>query len=165
MVKRPGAGPTVAALALGAWLGAALFFSLVVAPAAFRSLGSIAVAGILVRNTLPAIFDAGMVAGLLLLWLGAGGERSWPRLIRLACGAGVAGCCAVAEFGVVWHIDQLRARLATPIETLAPSDPSRIAFDHLHFLSVGLLGVAMILAVVGIILLVRSGLASAVSPE
>ncbi|MGH7648823.1 MAG: DUF4149 domain-containing protein [Gemmatimonadaceae bacterium] len=159
------AAPVAAALVLSAWLGAALFFSIVVAPAAFRTLNDVAAAGALVRATLPAIFDAGLVAGLVVLWLGAGGAAGPARTIRIVCGAGIAACCAACEFIVVRRIDQLRLRLATPIETLAPSNPARVSFDQLHSLSVGLLGVAMLLAVVAIVLLLRSGLASAVSPE
>ncbi len=157
--------PLLAALVLSAWLGAAVFFAVVAAPAAFRTLPDVALAGGFVRATLPAIFDAGVVAGLVVLWLGAGGVAGTGRTIRIVCGAGITACCAVSQFVVVRRIDQLRARLATPIETLAPTDPARIAFDHLHTASVGLLGVAMILAVLAIVLLTRSGLASAVSPE
>jgi hypothetical protein len=159
------AAPVVAALVLSAWLGAALFFSTVVAPAAFRTLTDVAAAGALVRATLPAIFDAGLVAGLVVLWLGAGGVAGPARTLTIVCGAGIAACCAAAEFIVVRRIDQLRLRLATPIETLAPTNPARVSFDQLHSLSVGLLGVAMLLAVLAMVLLLRSGLAFAVSPE
>ncbi|HKV52191.1 MAG TPA: DUF4149 domain-containing protein [Gemmatimonadaceae bacterium] len=156
---RSGVGQPVAALVLGAWLGAAVFFAAIVAPATFRTVPDSAAAGALVRATLPAIFDAGAVAGLLVLWLGFG------RRAAVICGAGITACCAVSQFVVARRIDQLRLHLATPIETLAPSDPSRLAFDHLHMASVGLLAAAMILAVLAIVWLTRSGLASAVSPE
>lgn len=162
---RTRAAPVIAALVLSAWLGSAVFFSIVVAPAAFRTLSDVPAAGALVRSTLPAIFCGGLIAGLVTLWLGAGGASGAARAVRIACGAGIAACCAVCQFVVVRQIDQLRLRLTTPIETLAPTDPARVSFDHLHALSVGLLGVAMLLAVVAIVLLTRSGLASAVSPE
>jgi hypothetical protein len=163
-VTRTSAAPVVAALVLSAWLGAALFFSAVVAPAAFRALPDVSMAGALVRATLPAIFYAGIVAGIVSLWLGLGAPVS-ARSVRTACAVGLALCCAVAQFGAVQRIERLRTRLTTPIESLAPSDPLRITFGRLHALSVGLLGLAMILAAVTVVLSWRAGLASSVSPE
>jgi len=163
-VTRTSAAPIVASLVSSAWLGAALFFSAVVAPAAFRALPDASMAGALVRATLPAVFYAGIVAGIVSLWLGLGASVS-ARRVRTACAVGVALCCAVAQFGAVQPIERLRARLTTPIESLAPSDPLRITFGRLHALSVGLLGLAMILAAVTVVLSWRAGLASSVSPE
>jgi hypothetical protein len=164
MTRSP-AGPLVALVVLSAWLGAAVFFAAIVAPAAFRTLPEVAMAGAVVRATLPAIFDTGVITGLVVLWLGAGGRSAIDRMVRIVCGTGITVCGAVSQFVVVRRIDRLRLRLTTPIETLAPTDPSRVAFDHLHAASVGLLGAAIILAVVAIVWLTRSGLASAVSPE
>ena len=87
------------------------------------------------------------------------------RLARNLCSAGVVVCCAVGQFVAVQRIDRLCARLAAPIESLAPTDPARLTFDRLHSLSVGALGVAMLLALASIVLLWRAGLASTVSPE
>lgn len=164
-MTRPRTAPLVAAIVVSVWLGASLFFAAVVAPAAFRTLPNVTMAGALVRATLPAIFDAGVIAGLVVLWLGSGGTDTTARMLRIVCGAGITVCCAVSQFVVVQRIDQVRLRLTTPIEMLAPTDPARVTFDHLHTASVGLLGAAMILAVLAIVLLTRSGLASAVSPE
>lgn len=164
-MTRSRAGAVVASLVLSAWLGAAVFFAAIVAPAAFRTLPDVAMAGALVRATLPAILDAGVIAGLVVLWLGAGGMSATDRTFPIVCGVGITASCAVSQFIVVRRIDQLRLHFATPIETLAPTDPSRVAFDHLHTMSVGLLGGAMILSILAIVWLTRSGLASAVSPE
>ena len=164
-MSRTNAAPIVAALLLSAWLGAALFFSAVVAPAAFRALPDASMAGTLVRATLPAIFYAGIIVGFLALWLGMSSGPAAARAVRAVCAAGVALCCAVAQFGAVYRIDRVRARLTTPIESLAPNDPVRMTFGRLHALSVGLLGLAMILAAVVVVLSWRAGLASSVSPE
>jgi hypothetical protein len=164
-VSRTSAAPIAAALLLSAWLGAALFFSAIVAPAAFRALPGASTAGTLVRATLPAIFYAGMVAGLASVWLGIAGASISARGVRLACAAGVAVCCAVAQLVVVQRIERLRARLTTSIESLAPNDPVRMTFGRLHALSVALLGLAMMLAAVTVVLSWRAGLASSVSPE
>lgn len=155
----------IAALVLAAWLGTSLFFSAIVAPAAFRALPDVSMAGALVRATLPAVFYWGMIAGLIALWLGGTSAADRGRLARNLCSAGVVVCCAVGQFVAVQRIDRLSARLAAPIESLAPTDPSRLTFDRLHSLSVGALGVAMLLALASIVLLWRAGLASTVSPE
>lgn len=164
-MSRASAAPLVAALVLSAWLGAAVFFSAIVAPAAFGALPDASAAGALVGATLPALFYAGIVAGLVSLGLGAPGASASARVARTVGAAGIALCCAVAQFVAVQRIEHLRARLTTPIESLAPSDPMRVTFGRLHALSVGLLGVAMVLAVVTVVLLWRAGLASSVSPE
>ena len=164
-MSRGSAAPVGASLALCAWLGAAVFFSAVMAPAAFRTLPAPSLAGALVGATLPVIFYAGIVVGLVALWLGASGAAGPARVARNVCSTGIAVCCALGQFVAVERIDRLRARLTTPIESLAPTDPARLAFDRLHAVSVGLLGVAMVLTAVSIVLLWRSGLASAVSPE
>ncbi len=164
-MTRTSVAPILAALVLSAWLGAALFFSAVVAPAAFRVLPDVSMAGALVRATLPPIFYTGMVVGLVSLWLGALGAPMSARRVRGLCAAGVALCCAVAQFVAVHRIERLQTQLAAPIESLAPSDPARLTFGRLHALSVGLLGVAMILAVVAVVLSWRAGLASSVSRE
>lgn len=164
-MSRTNAAPIVAALVLSAWLGAAVFFSAVVAPAAFRALPDASMAGALVRATLPAIFYTGIIVGLISLWLGLSGGPAAARAVRTVCAGAVALCCAVAQFGAVHRIERVRARLTTPLESLAPNDPVRMAFGRLHALSVGLLGLAMILAVVVVVLSWRAGLASSVSPE
>lgn len=164
-MSRTSASSIAAALLLSAWLGAALFFSAIVAPAAFRALPEASMAGALVRATLPAIFYAGIIVGLASVWLGASGAPVSARGVRAACGAGVAVCCAAAQFVAVRQIEGMRARLTTPVEALAPNDPVRSTFGRLHALSVGLLGLAMILAVIAVVLSWRAGLASPVSPE
>ena len=164
-MSRTSAAPIVAALLLSAWLGAALFFSAIVAPAAFRALPDASTAGTLLRATLPAIFYAGIVVGLASLWLGISGASISARGVRAVCAAGVAVCCGVAQLVVVQRIERLRARLTASIESLAPNDPVRMTFGRLHAVSVALLGFAMILAVVVLVLSWRAGLASSVSPE
>lgn len=164
-MSRANTAPIVAAILLSAWLGAAVFFSAIVAPAAFRALPDPSMAGTLVRATLPAIFYAGMVVGIVSAWLGSSGTSVFARGVRTACAAGVALCSVVAEFVAVERIERLRARLTTPIESLATNDPVRMTFGRLHALSVGLLGLAMILAIVAVVLSCQAALASSVSPE
>src|SRR4029077_12340066 len=54
---------------LAVWIGAALLFALVVAPAAFAVLPTRTLAGALVGRVLPVIFYAGVVIGSLIVIL------------------------------------------------------------------------------------------------
>ncbi len=60
-------------------------------------------------------------------------------MITAACGA---------AFAIGQRIDQLRATIAGPVDALAVTDPRRIEFGRLHGLSVGALGVGMLVAFV-----------------
>jgi hypothetical protein len=127
------------------WLGAALFFAAVVAPAAFTVLPTTTLAGALVGRVLPTLFVTGIVAALLVLGLEIGAPRPAGRV--RAVGAGVMLiACAVAQFVIGSRIEQLRAVAGSPIGTLSRDDPRRTAFGRLHALSVAALGVAMIAA-------------------
>jgi Domain of unknown function (DUF4149) len=130
---------------LALWLGAALFFAAVVAPAAFAVLPTAALAGALVGRTLPTLFVSGMVVGVLILALEIRSTRAGGRL--RAIGAGVMLiACAVAQFVIGGRIERLRTVPGSPIGTLSRDDPRRIAFGRLHALSVAALGAAMIAA-------------------
>ena len=137
------------------WLGAALFFALVVAPAAFAVLPSAALAGSLVGRVLPALFVAGTVVGTLVLGL----ELRWPRErtpVRMLAAGVILTTCAGAQLVVGSRMRHLRAEARAPISALAPADPRRVAFGRLHALSVGALGAAM-LAAGGAVLTVARG--------
>jgi hypothetical protein len=132
------------------WLGAALFFALGVAPAAFAVLPDPGLAGALIGRLLPLLFVAGAVVGLLIvameLW------RRGPRRRWRASAAGVMlAACALAQFVVGARISRLRSEVARPIAALERDDPRRVAFGRLHALSVTALGVAMIAAAAAVL--------------
>ena len=140
---------------LAAWLGAAIFFSAVVAQAAFAVLPTRTLAGALVGRVLPVLFFAGMVLGALIFAI----EGLWG--IGWFSGRGVAGllvvlACAVAQFIVGARIDRIREEIGGPIDALSPTDPRRLAFGRLHAISVGWLGVAIVAALVALILASRA---------
>jgi len=72
--------PVTETIVLAVWIGAALLFTLVVAPAAFAVLPTRTLAGALVGRVLPVIFYAGVVAGVLVVILDvAARANSWSR--------------------------------------------------------------------------------------
>lgn len=141
-------------LLLALWLGAAGFFAIVVARAAFAVLPTRALAGALVGRILPVLFVTGIVVGAAVVLL------EWPatrdRWGRVASGSAMAAACAVAQLLVAPRIERLRASIGAPLETLAADDARRAAFGRLHAVSVGWLGVAILAAAVALIIAWRS---------
>lgn len=146
--------PLTETLLLAVWIGAALLFTVVVAPAAFSVLPTRTLAGALVGRVLPVIFYAGVVIGSLIVVLELIGRTgAWGRS---AAGAVSALACALAQLVVGTRIDRLRAAIGGPLDALAVDDPRRIAFGRLHAISVGWLGLAMVAAIIALALAVRA---------
>lgn len=153
MMGRAGV-PLTETLLLAVWIGAALLFTVVVAPAAFAVLPTRTLAGALVGRVLPVLFYAGVVIGSLIVVLEvAGRSGAWGRS---AAGAVSALACAVAQLVVGTRIDRLRAAIGGPLDALAGDDPRRLAFGKLHAISVGWLGIAMVAAIIALTLAVRA---------
>lgn len=145
------AAGAAALLVLAAWLGAVIFFSAAVAPAAFRALGSRAAAGALVGAVLPPLFIAGLAAGLLGVVAAAAAPRSTGgRSVRLIASFSVMVVCAAGQFVIAPRIESVRARIGGSLESLPPGAPLRARFGRLHGLSVGALGIAAIAAAVAV---------------
>jgi Domain of unknown function (DUF4149) len=150
---------------LALWLGAALFFSAVVAPAAFTVLRSFAlpnaneIAGTIVTRSLSVVNIAGFVIGLLLLASAFARRNSQGRmafLVECTCLVVVILATALGHWLIAARMRALRAAMILPIDQIAAADPRRIAFSSLHVYSVNALGLAMIAALVAIILIMRS---------
>jgi hypothetical protein len=127
------------------WLGAALFFAAVVAPAAFAVAPASSFAGALVGRLLPPLFASGALVGLVIVAI----ELRWPRTggrLRASAAGVMLAACAIAQFVIGGQIDRLRASAGSPIGMLQRDDPRRVAFGRLHALSVAALGAAMIAA-------------------
>ena len=143
--------PLIEAAALSAWLGAALLFTLVVAPAAFAALPSRTLAGALVGRVLPVLFLSGAVLGVALAALAAA-DRGPGRLWRALVAAALIVSCALSQFVLGARIGRLREAIGPSLEALAPDDARRVLFGRLHALSVAGLGVAMLAAAAGLAL-------------
>lgn len=146
----------VAALLLAAWLGAALYFSVVVTRAAFAVLPSRAMAGALVGRTLPVLFDTGIILGLWLVATAVLSPRSAARAMSLGGGSAIFVLTALARFVVLAKITRLRAAMPVAVDTLSPNDPVRRSFGQLHALSVGALGVSLLIGLAVLIVLAHS---------
>ena len=144
----PDSAPSLSSLSqivlLALWIGAASFFSAVVAPAAFSALPTRELAGALVGRTLPAVFITGALVALIAVGLElAGGPRRF-RIGRLTATCITAIACVIAQFGVAPRIAALREGLRGPLASLSADDPQRLAFGRLHMISVAWLGVAIL---------------------
>lgn len=128
--------PTPWAALAWLWLGAALLFTLVVAPAAFAVLPTRALAGLLVGAVLPVLFWSGVVVGAVLTVTSSGWRRAAALALLLST--------AAAQLGVGPRIAGLRAELGTELDQLPADDARRVAFGRLHAVSVALLGVGMV---------------------
>ena len=133
-------------LALALWLGGALFFASVVAPAAFSVLPARELAGALVGRVLPVLFLVGLVVGVVVAGLELLGRGRRFAVGRAGGGLAMAIACGIAQIGIAPRIAALRAGFTGPLAELPLDDPARVAFQRLHMLSVAWLGVAMLAA-------------------
>lgn len=149
-------------LILGMWLGAAVFFSAIVAPSAFAILRSYQsfnageIAGAIVNRNLVAINLSGFVAGLILFATGFVKFRKVPFLsflIEMVSVTAIGLATALGNWLIAPKIRALRLTLSIPIDQLSVSDPRRISFDNLHAYSVKALSVAMIAALLGFVMI------------
>lgn len=149
---------------LAVWFGAALFFSVVVAPAAFGVLRLYAlpnaneIAGAIVTRSLSAVNIAGFVIALLLAVTIFARRDSAGRKSFFAegiCLSVIALATALGHWVIAARMRALRAAMILPIDQLTADDPRRIAFDSLHGYSVIVLSLAMIAALVALVLMVR----------
>ncbi|HXD32705.1 MAG TPA: DUF4149 domain-containing protein [Pyrinomonadaceae bacterium] len=142
------------------WLGAALFFSAVVAPAAFGVLRQFGVAnsgeiaGAIVNRSLRVVNLSGFFLGLLVLLLILFSKsRGLTWILRLVSLVVMVAATAVGQWMIAARMHALRVAMVVPIDRVEPSDPQRLAFDQLHTYSVGLLSTAMLAAIFAIVLM------------
>jgi hypothetical protein len=133
----------VAAMAVAAWIGAALIAVAVVAPGAFAVLPSRTLAGDMVGWVLPPLFIAGIVVAAGVVFL-AGPPRPSDMAGRASLSAiVVAVACGIAQFVITPKLDGVRATIGGPVDSLMPGDPRRVAFGLLHGYNVGGLALAI----------------------
>lgn len=146
----------VSAIVLAAWIGATLYFSVVVTRAAFAVLPTRTLAGALVGETLPVLFDSGMLVGAILVGAALLSPGGTARTASLAGGVTIFVLTAFARFVILARIARLRLAMPVAIDSLPVDDPSRRAFGQLHAMSVGALGLAMLVGLIVALVLVHS---------
>ncbi len=150
---------------LAAWVGVAVFFGAVVAPAAFGVLRSFGlsnaneIAGSIVTRSLSVVNIAGFIIALLLLItliLRRNYSSRLSFIIESICLGVIALTTAVGHWFIAARMRALRAAMVLPIDQIAADDPRRIAFNSLHGYSVNALSLAMIAALIAMVLIARS---------
>jgi len=145
----------VAAGLLLLWAGMVLGFALLTAPLLFRLLPSRDLAGLVAGNAVARLDAAAWIAfvGALGLTLGVrwareqreaevvGPQRLWGAAALVAL-----LMCFASAFIVTPKLRDIRARMAGPVESLAPDHPDRAAYRRAHSISVQLMVLRLLLA-------------------
>jgi hypothetical protein len=149
---------------LSMWLGAAVFFSVAVAPAAFGVLRSFALpnaselAGSIVTRTLSIINISGFVIAvflLLTLFIRRASQGRISFIIEFACIGVIVLATGVGHWVIAARMRALRTAMYLPIDQVPVDDARRIAFNSLHGYSVNALALAMIAALIAIVFIAR----------
>lgn len=153
-------------LLIALWLGAAVFFSSVVAPSAFSVLRAFhlpnvgEIAGTLVTRTLSVVNVSGFIISLSLLAtaiaFGRGfGKRSF--FLEIASLMVVAATTGVGHWVIAMKMRALRVAMVLPIDQVPADDARRLVFNRLHGYSVTALSVAMIAALITFLIIAYRG--------
>lgn len=146
-------------------MGLALYFSAVVAPAAFGVLRTFSlanaseIAGTIVSRSLSVVNKSGLIMSLLLLISAPVVKKyygRWSFIFQNVLMVVVAILTAVGEWLIAARMRGLRAVMNGQIDQVPLTDPNRQAFAVLHAYSVGALSIAMIATLVVILLIVVS---------
>ena len=149
---------------LSIWLGAAVYFSAVVAPSAFSVLRSFElsnsseIAGGIVTRALSVVNLGGFVVGVFLLLTlfaakGSGGRVAF--IIEAICASVLILTTGLGHWVIAARMRALHVAMELPIDQVSPTDARRVAFNGLHGYSVKALSLAMIAALVAIVLIAR----------
>lgn len=149
-------------LLLGLWLGAAVYFSSVVAPSVFSVLRAFQlpnvgeIAGTLVTRTLSVVNVSGFIISLMLLGsafaFGKGlGRRSF--FLELASLIVVAVTTGIGHWVIAARMRALRVAMVLPVDQIPLDDSRRVAFNRLHGYSVTALSIAMVAALIAFLII------------
>lgn len=149
-------------LLIGLWLGAAVYFSSVVAPSVFSVLRAFQlpnvgeIAGAFVTRTLSIVNASGLIISLFLLAsafaFGRGlGKRTF--FLEIASLIVMAVSTVAGQWVIAARMRALRVAMVLPVDQIPADDPRRIAFNQLHGYSVTALSIAMIAALVAFLVI------------
>jgi hypothetical protein len=132
--------------ALGAWVGAIIYFAAVVTQGAFAVLPSRDTAGLLVGYTLGGLHIMGLIAAMIFVGASVAIAKSLKAFVEpAAIGVILMAVLTIASQGYVMpKMAMLRTQMVS-VEATPGNDPRRIEFDRLHGISVDLeVGVLLI---------------------
>jgi hypothetical protein len=145
-----------AAALLLVWVGMVLAFGILIAPLLFSSLPSRDLAGMIAGRIVSRLDIAAFVAfagaaALVLLprYLQELGDEDLLGPLRLWGAAVIVALlvCFASSFIVSPKLRTLRATMNAPIETLAPDQPERAAYQRAHGISRQFMGLRLLLAI------------------
>lgn len=146
---------TAVSALLWAWVGAGLGFGILTAPGLFRIVPSRDLAGQVAGNAVANLDLAAWVvftAALLLVyagrWFAGIDDEAGLGPIRLWAAACLAALCLclTSSFIVTPKLQEIRARMHAPVESLPTTNPDRAAYDKAHGASRQLFFLRLILA-------------------
>lgn len=149
-------------LLVSLWLGAAVFFSSVVAPSVFSVLRAFQVpnvgeiAGSMVTRNLTVVNVSGQVIGVFLLITAFVLSRSLGRrsfFFELGAVILMTISTVVGHWVIASKMRALRLAMILPVDQIAVDDPRRVAFNRLHGYSVTALSIAMIAALIAFLVI------------
>jgi Domain of unknown function (DUF4149) len=143
-------------LALGAWVGAIVYFAAVVTQGAFAVLSSRDEAGLLVGFTLGGLHLMGVIAAAVFVAASVALTKSLRAFVEPAV-LGVilmAALTIVSQDYVIPKMTVLRSQMGS-VDATPASDPRRAEFDKLHSVSVDIEGGVLIIGLISLFLAVR----------
>jgi len=147
----------VQVFALGTWVGSIIYFSAVVAQAAFGTISNRDQVGAFVGTALGGLHYMGVIAAFVYLiatvWLG----RSASALVKPAALAVIVMLLltVASQKMVIPRMDVLRVQMGS-VDATPSSNPLRAEFDRLHNISVQLESGVLLVGLVALFLTVRS---------
>jgi uncharacterized membrane protein len=147
---------TLEFLGLGLWLGSDVFLSFVVAPGAFRILGSRDQAGAMVGFALWWMHMIGVVCGITVLAARLVRIRAFASLVAPAalCIVLMIALTVVSQHAVSPKMAALRVQMGS-IQATAADSPLLAEFSRLHRISVSLESAVLLAGFAALYLMVR----------
>lgn len=143
-------------LALGAWIGAIIYFAAVVTQGAFAVSPNRDQAGLLVGFTLGGLHLMGLIAALVFVLASLAIGKSLRTFIDPAVLLVIlmAGLTIASQGYVIPRMNLLRAQMGS-VEATPASDPRRAQFDRLHTASVDIEGGVLVAGLIALFLAMR----------
>jgi len=145
---------------ISCWLGAAVFFSFVLAPALFGTLHAFNVgnaneiAGTIVTSSLAVVNISGCVISVILFLVGliiGKNRRELSHRLSSITLVVMAAATSIGQWVIASRMRALRASMVV-IDQVPFDDPRRVAFNNLHRYSVIALTMAMCAALAAVLL-------------